>query len=268
MKRIIYIIVLSINLFAIDSDFDGVDDALDRCQNTPFYDLVDMDGCSTESLISDIHYDIIMGVGTSQMNYASGDRINTATTTINADYYFRNITASIATSYFNSKFANSTDKGWNDTTISVNVKSKPKEELILQVGAGIVLPTYHSRYNNEAMDYTGLAGFNYGLNKDYNLFGGASYTIVKDRDIANVVEYRNTKLLYAGVRYIINNFSSASISYSSADSIYGSIGTINSGAIGYFYQVNQHWFVVADYKHGLSNSASKHDASLRMGYYF
>lgn len=269
MKLIVFILVfLSINLFAIDSDLDGVEDAFDKCQNTPFYDLVDGDGCSTKSLITDTHYDIIIGVGTSQMNYASGEKTDTKTTTINANYYSGNITTSISSSYFSSKSVDSTDSGWNDTTILVNIKSMSKYGNVIQAGIGVVLPTYRGEYNNEAIDYVGSIGVNYSLNKNYNIFGGFAYTIINDKDITDIVTYQNTKSFYTGLSYLINEVSSLNISYSSADSIYSSIKTINSATIGYFYQFNQHWFVMADYRHGLSDSASKKDSSLRLGYYF
>ncbi len=270
MKKIFLIsILVNSYLFAgIDSDLDGVEDAFDKCPNTPFSDLVDKDGCSIKSLENNVHYDIIMGIGTSQMNYASGDKTDTTTTTFNANYYSGNITASVSSSYFSSRLIASTDKGFNDTIISVNIKSASKDELVLQAGVGVILPTYKSGYNNEAIDYLGSIGFSYSLNKDYNLFGGASYTLINDTDIVNKVTYQNTKFFYGGLGYIISDASSINISYLSTDSIYSSTEAIISIAVGYFHQFNQHWFTMIDYRYGLSDSASKYDGLLKLGYYF
>ncbi|SHO80350.1 hypothetical protein MNB_SV-15-248 [hydrothermal vent metagenome] len=46
MKIFILIITILINLYGYtDLDFDGVDDAIDKCPNTSFEDEVGEDGC-------------------------------------------------------------------------------------------------------------------------------------------------------------------------------------------------------------------------------
>ena len=80
MKKILLLpLLLSGCLFAIDSDMDGVDDAQDQCMNTPFSDLVNAKGCTIYSLQSDVNYDIIVGSGYSQINYASQEKADTST---------------------------------------------------------------------------------------------------------------------------------------------------------------------------------------------
>ena len=60
-----------------DSDLDGVEDAKDKCPNTPFMDIVDLNGCTKKSLISQHHFDIIAGLGYSAADYNSLNRSDT-----------------------------------------------------------------------------------------------------------------------------------------------------------------------------------------------
>ena len=40
MKQFLLLLFLVVHLYAIDNDFDGVDDTVDRCLNSSFEDLV------------------------------------------------------------------------------------------------------------------------------------------------------------------------------------------------------------------------------------
>lgn len=269
MKKIVLLsLLLSGCLLAIDSDLDGVDDAQDRCPNTPFADLVDQSGCSVQSIPAGSHYDIILGGDYSQTNYANQEKSNTMTKTLQADYYNGNIWAQIVGSYFNSTSSNYTKSGFNDTLVALYAKSPSYDGLILQVGGGVLLPTYKSGYGNEAADFLGSISFLYDVNDALNFFGGYSYTLVKDKDVPNVALYQNTQAFYAGAGYSLSNKALLTTSYAQSQSIYVGTVPIKTVSAELFYQWNTHWFSMLDYRYGLSDSASKHDASLRLGYYF
>lgn len=269
MKKILlFTLLLSGCLLAMDSDIDGVDDAQDRCPNTPFTDLVDKFGCSTQSILTDSHYDIIMGGGYSQMNYATQERSDTMTETFQADYYNGNIWAQIVGSYFHSSSSGYNQSGLNDTLIALYAKSPSYSGLILQVGAGVLLPTYRSSYGNEASDFLGSISFRYNINERLNFFGGYSYTLVNDKNVPNVAFYQNTQAFYAGAGYALSDKVLVTTSYSESQSIYVGIVPIQTVSAGLFYQWSLHWFSMLDYRYGLSDSTSKYDTSLRVGYYF
>ena len=63
MRKTVLFFVLLISLFAyVDSDFDGVEDEADKCPNTPFDILVDLDGCPLK-MAKDGYFDAIVGIG-------------------------------------------------------------------------------------------------------------------------------------------------------------------------------------------------------------
>lgn len=268
MKRILLLsLLLSGYVLAADSDIDGIDDAQDQCMNTPFSDLVNARGCTIRSLQSNVNYDIILGVGYSQTNYASQEKANTTTQTLQADYYNGNIWAQLAGSYFNSSSPSFKQSGFGDTLIALYYKL-PFDSLTVQTGVGVLLPTYNSDYDNEAVDYQGSINIQYDLNDQYNLFGGYSYTIVNDTDIPNTVQYQNTHSFYAGAGYAINDKTRISVSYAESQSMYVDTQTVETASAGLFYQLSNHWFTMFDYRYGLSDSASDHDGSIRIGYSF
>ncbi len=54
MRKIALFAAASIYLFSanipFDKDMDGVIDSVDRCPNTPFFDIVDRAGCSVKHI--------------------------------------------------------------------------------------------------------------------------------------------------------------------------------------------------------------------------
>ena len=268
MKRALFLsLLLNGYLLAADSDLDGVEDTLDQCMNTPFSDLVNARGCTIRSLQSNVNYDIILGAGYSHINYASQEKANTITQTLQADYYHGNLWAQLAVSSFHSSSPSFKQNGLGDTLIALYLKSPFENGVTVQTGVGVLLPTYNSGYYNEAVDYQGSISLQYDLNNHYNLFGGYSYTIVNDTDIP-AVQYQNTQSFYAGVGYSFNEKIRISTSYTQSQSMYVETESIKTASIGLFYQLSSHWFTLLDYRYGLSDSASNHDGSVKIGYYF
>ncbi|HQS66700.1 MAG TPA: DUF3187 domain-containing protein [Sulfuricurvum sp.] len=269
MKKILIVsLLLSAYVLAVDSDMDGVDDAQDQCRDTPFSDLVNADGCSIRSLHSSVNYDIIIGAGYSQINYASQEKSDTTIQTFQADYYHGNLMAQLSGSYFQSSSPGFTQSGLGDTLAALYYKSQLNNGLIIQTGIGALLATYDSGYHNEATDYQGSIGLQYDLTDNTNLFCGYSYTIVNDTDVPNTEHYQNTHSFYAGAGYSFNEKIRLSASYAQSQSMYVGTQTIKTASTGMFYQLNPHWFTMIDYRYGLSDSASDHDGSVRLGYYF
>lgn len=253
---------------ASDTDFDGVEDIYDKCPNTPFSDLVDSGGCTTSSLYTQTYYDIIMGYNYTSSNPNTLENTKTSSTTLQADLYHGNFSAQIQSSYYKSDGSIYTDRGWNDTQLSLFYSLKPTNSFIIQAGVGVIFPTYSTGYNNEVTDYLASLSLRYSLNKNINLFGGYSYTMVNDDTIPNIVSYQNTNAFYAGLGYMSNKNSSINFSYSNAKSIYVGVDTIETLSCGVMVPINTHWFVLGDYRYGLSESASDHEAALRIGYAF
>ena len=102
MRKLLLPILLTASLFAYnDSDLDGVADEIDRCPNTPLTDLADANGCSKESLVSNNHFDIIIGEEYSQSKYELTPSTDTYNTNVQVDYYYKNFSLQALTSYYN-----------------------------------------------------------------------------------------------------------------------------------------------------------------------
>ncbi len=271
IKKILLLsLVLCGHVLAADSDLDGVDDAYDKCPNTPFSDQVNAQGCSMQSTQTTAanHYDIIIGTGYLDTNYASQEKSSTTIQTLQADYYRGNFLAQLSSSYFNSSSSSFTDSGLGDTLLALYMKSTPNNGLTFQSGFGVLLPTYNSGYHNESADYQGSLSFQYAPNDTINIFGGYSYTIVTDKDVPNTVTYQNTQAFYAGAGYNLSNKTTISSSYAQTQSMYVGTETIKTLSANLYYQLSTHWFTMIDYRYGLSDSASKNDLSARIGYFW
>jgi len=270
-KIIIFIILLSINLSAYsDSDLDGVEDSIDKCPNTPFTDLVDINGCSIKSLINQNHFDIIFGVSYSQTDYKTQEKTDTFSQNIQLDYYYKNFSLQASTSYFQSNSSNYNDRGMNDIFLSTYYNFNPSTNLMLRFGAGIILPTYKSTLNNNKTDYIASINLSYNIN-NLNLFGGYLYTKINDTDIktqTNFIEYQDVNSYNMGIGYYITNNIYGSISYNNSESIYKDIEDIKSASLYLFYSFNSRYFSTFTYDYGISSSASNHAFNIKLGYYF
>ena len=269
MRRALFALYMT-TAFAVaytDSDMDGVEDYYDKCSQTPLSDLVDYDGCSIKSNKKEIFYDIVFGSGYSQINYSSQQSADTMNSYIQSDIYFDKWCFQGIASYYRSDTQTDTKKGWDDTVLNLFYKLLSTEYLSLNLGVGIILPTYESGYNNEALDYRGSVNFEYSIGERNYLFGGYSYTWINDKD-RPILTYQNTKYFNVGVGYIPNSNATCNISYSSSDSIYKNIKTIQTLGIGYSLDIDPNWFIGAYYDYGLSSSASDHSISAHVGYYF
>ncbi len=273
MKKILTILfVCTLTLFAFtDSDLDGVDDVVDKCPNTPITDLVDANGCSIKSLITDERYDIIFGISYSEINYRLNEKTDTYTTSFQADYYRDDFSLQFSTSYYTSSDSAGYDSnGMNDTTIAAYYRFKPLPSLRIDGGIGVILPTYESDLGNNNTDYTFSLNGSYSIKK-INLFAGYRHTLIGDDDIddgTTAVSYRNTDAYSFGTGYYFTSSLYSSISYYRSDSIYRDVEAIRNVSIYAFYSIDSHWFATASYARGLSDSTSDNYLALRVGYYF
>ncbi|HEX5670445.1 MAG TPA: DUF3187 domain-containing protein [Sulfuricurvum sp.] len=269
MQRILPILFVSVlRVFALDNDLDGVDNTLDKCNKTPFGDLVDEFGCSTKTLFTDTAYDIIVGANYSDTNYNTLEKANTLATTLQADVYRGNMSAQISSSYYRSDETNTSDSGWNDTQLGLYIKTKPFSSLTLQPGFGVILPTYKSGYDNEAIDLFGSINAQYDLNEHYHVFGGFTYTFVNDKSIPNTVQYQNTSAFTAGVGYATSNNGFINGAYTQSKSIYTGVETFKTLSLNGMIPLDKHWFLLGNYRYGLSDSTSDNEIAVRIGYYF
>ncbi len=258
-----------------DSDLDGVEDAYDKCPNTPLSDLVDTNGCTKKSLLSPHHYDIILGASYYDSDARTLNKTDTYSTSIQLDYYYKNFSAQLATSYFTTDGSGYSDSGLYDTFVGGAYKWWIRNELMVQFGGGVSLPTYKSNLKNNNADYS--ASLNVSYNKEnLNFFGSYVYTLVGDDDVEVVgadgtpvaVSYKNTNAFSAGVGVYATSKLYCSGAYNQSQSIYKGVEDIKTASIYGYYSFDEHFFASASYAYGISDSASKNYLSLKIGYYY
>lgn len=263
-----FFFLYGLNLFAYnDNDLDGVEDALDQCPDTPFSELVDLSGCSKTQKKSVGHFNIIVGINFSQTNYDTMENTDTTTGSLQIDYYYKNITVQASSSYYNSSSVTYNDSGVNDSFIGAYYQFFPADKFTLRLGAGAILPTYNSSLNNNNTDYTLSATLSYMI-QDINYFGGYTYTLINDSNLDSSVLYQNTSSYNAGIGFYPLQKLYLSASYTSSQSIYSNIESLDTLSMYAFYALNKHWFTNLNYAYGISDTASDNFLALRLGYYF
>jgi hypothetical protein len=260
--------LITLSLFGYsDTDIDGVEDAYDKCPNTPFALLVDSNGCPQESIISLASYDVIVGLNYSGSNYAALEQTDTLNSSIQVDYYYKNFSLTASTSFYRAQSSSYSDSGVDDSFVGINYTHKASSALSFGLGAGIILPTYDAELKNNNADFTTSLSVSYRAN-DTLFFANYGYTMINDDAIAGVVSYQNTNFLSAGVGFYPNEKLYVSSSYAKSDSIYSGVEDIQTLSFYGYYTLSKEYFTTLTYAYGLSDTASEHYLSLNIGYAF
>jgi len=275
MKKLLVLVLLStMSLFAyVDSDLDGVEDSLDRCPNSAMTDIVDIQGCPVRSLVSQHHFDIIAGLSyDEEKDIAFVDTFSRTTESLQIDYYYKNFSLQMLTSYYQSStsfdgnLSDVDESGMNDTTLAAYYQTQVTPSLALRFGVGAILPTFDSSLDNEATDYLASINLSYTVGKA-SLFAGYTRTMINDDDVG-LIQYQDTNAFSGGVGYYLTPKLYTSLSYFQSDSIYKDVDDTKSASAYLFYSLSSHWFTTLAYSKGLSDPTSDHYLALRVGYYF
>ncbi len=268
---IFIVVIATLELFAYsDYDLDGVEDQQDRCPNSLMSELVDIQGCAVKSLESPHNFDIIVGLEFSQTSYDGLEEADTVSKSVQVDYYYKNLSIEMSTSYYDSQSASYTESGMSDSFLGAFYKLSPKNKLDVRLGAGLILPTYDSNLGNNNTDYVFSASGSYMLTH-INIFASYSLTLVGDDDSITAEEqirYQNTNAYTMGVGFYPQKNLYLAASYNASQSIYQDVVMMETASLYSFYTIDTHWFTTLNYAHGLSSSASDNYVSLRLGYYF
>lgn len=275
MKKVLFTALLSISTLLsayVDSDMDGVDDSIDRCPNTSFNDLADINGCTIKSLLSEHHFDLIIGTSYANPDYQTLSKTDTVTGSLQVDYYYKNFSAQLSTSYFSTNGNDYSNAGMYDSFVGGSYNFKLTKSLQIRVNAGALLPTYTTSLNNNNTDYTSGVNLSYTF-ENANIFGAYSYTLINDDDIVGDaivgdVTYQNTNALSGGIGYYVTDKLYMSGAYNVSDSLYSGVDKVKTASVYANYSIDEHWFSNFSYAHGLSDTASKTYASIRLGYLF
>jgi len=245
-----------------DQDMDGVPDNIDECMQTPFLDVVNAKGCSTNTLALPENkktdgLDFSVGYGVSN-NEDLVSRDTQYTTKVQLSYYHDNWSYSIRTGYFKTDF----ESGIQDTTLKIKRRFKLQESLKLGLGVGVKLPTYNFVGNNT--DYTFYSSLTYYPAESVSIFAGLSHTFVNDDQI--VTPLQDTTNFYAGIGYFFTRKFYANITYSNAQSKFTTEHDSKALMSTIYYKINDKWFTTLSYSHEIQDEDLHNSYGIKFGY--
>ena len=253
--------VLTSSLVAyVDSDMDGVPDKNDKCANTPLTELVDLSGCTIETLVSPHHFDIVLG-----QSYSTDTNSTLNLSSLRVDYYYKKWSLQLATSYYDNRYLTEKTSGQNDSYLNLFYLFNPIENFSLNMGGGIVFPTYESADNE--IDYTASLYGRYQWN-DLSLILGVGYGKTGDSSSENIISYNNTLSFNSSLGYSWNKKLYTSIGYAKVNSIFEDSDDLETLSLYTYYGINEHWFTNLNYRYGFLSNDSRQTIGVNLGYYW
>lgn len=269
MMTMTKILLLSLTLSTVlhaaqenqDQDMDGVPDSVDQCSDTPFLNVVDRQGCSTNTLFfpqerDDGSLDMAFGYGFSN-NDDDINRKTQYTSKLQLSYYRNNWSYTLRTGYYMAD----DDSGMQDTILKVKRKFRLTKSLKVSLGVGVNLPTYD--FTGNKTDYTLYSSIVYYPKSALSLFAGASHTFIKDEEIITPLQDTNT--FYLGSGYFFTRDLYANLAYSYAGSKFTTNHAAKSVMSTLFYKINDKWFTTLSYNHEIDNNLHN-SFNVRFGY--
>lgn len=250
-------------LHAVDSDYDGVEDRLDRCPATPILEFSNQYGCSTSQKEDSGRMMLALGVRVENGSYDDGTNVQTQSGIVQLGYWNGSWGVELFGSYYNVDAYNPPDRGLNDTEIIAYYKFNPLTDLTLYFGGGVILPTYDDVSNQT--DYPLFVRFFYDL-EVVGLYGGYRHTFIGDTDDA-FYDYRDTNTYDIGVGRPLVSKLRGNLSYVVEESSYLS-DTYESASLGLTWGLSDTVDLHYTYSKGLNSTTYDEVHLIKCSYYF
>jgi len=256
-KKLIVFFLSTLVLFSYsDRDMDGVEDKDDKCPNSSLTELVNLEGCTIENLEKAYHLDVILGA-----SYTQGSDIVIATPSLQIDYFYKDFSLQLSSSYSEIDFNGMVESGQNNTYLNGFYQIKPSDNFLLRIGTGIAFPTSDSSSNKA--DYTLSFYGTYRYQKSSFLMGLGS-TLMGDKNLQN----ENPLFYTLGYGYYISDSFYTSMSINKVESIYTKNETLDTLSFYSYKTLSKNWFLTLNYTHGLNAEALDSSIGGRIGYYW
>jgi len=235
-----------------DTDLDGVDDAVDRCPDSSFDEIVGSDGCALERLSDDGHLTIEAG-----MNIGPGERAQI----VGLDYRRGAVELSIRSSF--RYRSDSDDGGINDSSLYLSYSTELAGYWGIRLSGGLIAPAYDPDGGERRIDTALWVTIMYDRDR-YIVEGSYGYRWVGDSGMADI-RYRDSESLSLSVGYLVRDDLYMGASYGISDSIYGD-GVDRIYSIDTLYTLNEKWFAGARWSRVSGDEGDDDYLSLRVGY--
>jgi len=246
---------------AMDQDFDGVPDTIDRCKDTPFLNEVNELGCTTTILTLPSETEsksliVKFGYGYSRNDDLVGREFQ-RNTKLQLSYYENSWSYSLLTGYY----SHSIKKGFLDTTLKIKKRIRLNSEFVLALGGGLRFPTHHFKGNKtDTILYHSL---HYYPTASLSFFTGYNYTNVGDGIYRKPLQ--NTDSFYIGAGYFFTPDLYTNLSYTKTESKFRDEHVLKSISGTLYYKINEKWFTTVYYKRDFDEDT--HDSFIiKLGY--
>ena len=210
-KILLFLILISLSLFSIDTDFDGVEDEVDRCFETDMLDVVTADGCSEkqknlkkkEIKSKEKSYNVSLFQTFSALEIDDKNSIQNygLSLMLSKDSWL----LYVGSGYFKYNNPSKDIKDFSDTMFLAQKIFMLSSEHYLKSSISTTLPTYNSDGNN--IDYGTNISYLYLHNK-FDVELTYQYDLINDTDSSNI----QTAYLYFG--YALNDDFHVTLGYS------------------------------------------------------
>ncbi len=260
-KKIITFTLASASLsFAFtDSDLDGVDDAVDKCPNTPFTQIVGPDGCPVGRIGQERKsgkrgtFYFKLGGG-----FSSENSKTTTTSSVSLAYAYQNWYLSFSSTYF--IHDDNVGKGGMGDSFLYGSYSKFIKNVYATVGLSTKIPTGSNDFSDKKVDITPSVSLDYIRGKDdYFVYYG--YTFKGDSSLKDV----QTASVGAGYQFTKKFYGSLSLDWATSAIDRKSKYTSSLFAL---YNFTKRYYTTLSYSYGLNSRATDHSALLKLGVRF
>ena len=256
MKRFILALGLTAALYGADSDFDGVNDAEDRCPGTPFDLTVSADGCPVETQTP---VSLLVGVGATYATgtYGGTERIDSVSTELSATLYAGNFYASVLGAYYfrgasDPTVAGNEDGGISDTFLGAGYMFNPVENIYLTPGIFVKLATAAEGVGTGENDYGASLQALYRFERA-DIFLQYGYTVTGN---SSTVTYRDISYGSVGAGFYPGPRSYLSVSYDVSQAYEPGYDDLESVSFFGIFTLYDTLSLRINYSHGLSDSTS------------
>jgi hypothetical protein len=264
-KTLFLTLLLSSSLLAFqDHDIDGIDDAHDRCPNTPFDAFVDKNGCA-----------VTVNKQSSNANYWGAVTLKVGSTIQRDDEYEDDEYVDLFANYRYHDWDISVSNSRSTTQSSVTDDNSDSDNDIYITG-GYTLPLPHARVklsagtkivdsnSNRDNDYFAGINYDYFLNRKQDIFLYGGYTISGDDDSIDYDDYASFSI---GTGYSVTRPWYSAVSYNYTGSNYPD-GEAEEGLTWYnSYSLNKNIFATASYTYGLDDYSYENTFRFGLGLY-
>jgi len=246
-----------------DKDFDGVPDIMDECEDTPFLNEVNAQGCTVNILTLPFETEsesliLRLGYGYST-NEDLIDREVQRNTKVELSYYKNNWSYSLLTGVY----SHQTHSGTLDTLLRIRKRIHIDPKFVLALGAGLRLPT--DDFTGNRTDYLFYSSFHYYPSTSLSFFGGYNYTIIGDK--MDIAPLKNTNTFYLGSGYFFTPDFYMNLSYSYEESKFTAEHNIKAISGSVYYKINEKWFTTIYYKHEIDDEDLHNSLIIKLGYH-